>query len=221
MTTVNAASANPSANSATRTKLAGDFDQFLALLTTQLKNQDPLSPMETAEFTNQLVGFSQVEQQINTNEKIEALLSMQSLNLTALGVSFIGKNVEIEGKNFMSDGTKPVELSYSLPLNAKTGTVSILDKDGNVVYSAPAELKAGTHTFSWDGKDKNGQPVPTGSYELKVGALGEKNEAIKARTYVPGYVKSLESDDNGSLLLNVNGEKIPLGAVRKISTPTI
>lgn len=199
--------------------LNADFDQFLRLLTTQLQNQDPLSPMDSAEFTNQLVQFSGVEQQIKTNESLDNLLAMQTLNLTALGLSFIGKDVEVQGKTFAHKEGGTATLSYVLPETAASGTVSILDKDGNVVYSSNAELEAGRHTFTWDGKNKDGIVVPAGTYEIRVGALNATNGALNATTFVPGYVESLESNDDGSLALLINGESVSLGDVRKVSIP--
>lgn len=213
---VSGVSSGATASSQSATKLNQDFDQFLALLTTQLQNQDPLSPMDSSEFTNQLVQFSSVEQQIKSNQYLENLLQMQTLNLTALGLSFIGKDIETEGKNFNADGTKPVNLSYVLPQAAASGTVSILDKDGNVVYSQPIETAEGLHSFTWDGKDQNGMPVAPGKYELRIGALTATNTSINVTTYVPGHVSGLESADDGTLLLNVDGEKVPLTSVRKI-----
>jgi flagellar basal-body rod modification protein FlgD len=197
-------------------KLNQDFDQFLRLLTTQLQNQDPLSPMDSNEFTNQLVQFSNVEQQIKTNTNLENLLGLQTLNLTALGVSFIGKSVEVSGKTFQADGVTPVTLSYSLPGTPNTGTISILDENGNSVYSREIEKTAGLHTFTWDGKNSNGNSVASGKYEIRVSALTETNGSLNVSTYVPGYVNGLESSEDGTLVLNVGELQVPITDVRKI-----
>ena len=201
-------------------RLTQDFDQFLRLLTTQLQNQDPLSPMDSSEFTNQLVQFSSVEQQIKTNDHLEQLLTSQTLNLTALGVSFIGKDVEVAGKFFQSSGTSPAQLSYDLPSDASVGTVTVLNASGQVVHTRNAELGAGRHEFTWDGTDQNGDPVPAGTYELRVGALDANNVSLNASTFVPGHVTGLESAGDGNLLLNVSGTTVPLSAVTKIFKPS-
>jgi flagellar basal-body rod modification protein FlgD len=200
------------------TKLNADFDQFLRLLTTQLQNQDPLSPMDSTEFTNQLVQFSSVEQQIKGNKLTENLISMQTLNMTALGVSFIGKEVEVGGNTFANKGGETVTLSYNIPEDATSGTVSILDKDGEVVYSQNAELETGTHSIKWDGKDNDGNIVDPGTYTIKVGALADK-KALTVDTYVPGHVDGLESSADGALYLNVGDKKIPLTDIYKIMEP--
>jgi flagellar basal-body rod modification protein FlgD len=204
------------ATTASMSSLNANFDQFLRLLTTQLQNQDPLEPMDTKDFTNQLVQFSGVEQQIKTNERLEALLSTQSLNLTALGVSFIGKDVEIVGKNFSFDGTDEVPLSYLMPETATSGTITIVDEQGNTVYTKPVELTSGIHSFKWDGKDSAGQIMPAGKYEIKISALGEAGTTIKPTTYVPGFVSGLESTETGELMLNVGDQRVSIGDVRRI-----
>ncbi len=202
-----------------RASLGQDFDQFLRLLTTQLQNQDPLSPMDSTEFTNQLVSFSQVEQSIKQNDQLEKLLSMQTLNLTALGVSFIGKDVEITGDTFMKKETGSVRLSYDVPETAISGTISILNDDGEVVWSQNMEKDMGRHDLEWDGLDNNDQPLPAGEYTIKIGALGAEENALKVTTYTPGHVDGLESGEYGDLLLVVGKYKVPMTDVRKISQP--
>ncbi len=208
---------NATKNATASTQLNQNFDDFLKMLTTQLQNQDPLSPMDTAQFTNQLVQFSQVEQQLRGNDTLNQLLAMQTLNMTALGVSFIGKDVEVTGDTFTTDGTASTSMSYTLPEASTSGTISILDANGDTVYSEDAAKTAGTHDFVWDGKNNNGNMAPAGTYTLKVSAGNATTTSLNVTTYVPGRVTSLESADDGTLVLNVNGVKVPLTDVRKIS----
>lgn len=214
---VSGTSANAQIVARDSAKLNQDFDQFLTLLTTQLQNQDPLSPMDSTEFTNQLVQFSSVEQQIKANGLLSSLLSAQTLNMTALGVSFIGKNVEVAGKTFQGSGTGGATMSYELPSGAATGSLTLTNENGVVVYNGTPELTSGVHSFTWNGKDMNGQQAPAGKYTLKVTALTANNDALNVNTYVPGFVNSLETADDGSLVLDVSGTKVPLSDVRKIS----
>jgi flagellar basal-body rod modification protein FlgD len=225
MTAVNTTSTqvqtNATKNATASTQLNQNFDDFLQMLTTQLQNQDPLSPMDTAQFTNQLVQFSQVEQQLRGNDTLNQLLAMQTLNMTALGVSFIGKDVEVAGDTFTADGVKGASMSYTLPEAATSGTISILDENGDTVYSTDAEKTAGTHDFVWDGKNNSGNMAPAGTYTLKVSAGNATTTSLNVTTYVPGRVTSLESADDGTLVLNVNGQKVPLTDVRKIAEASI
>lgn len=208
-----------SASAQSGAQLNQDFDDFLLLLTTQLQNQDPLSPMDTNEFTNQLVQFSGVEQQIKTNSNLENLLAMQTLNMTALGVSFIGKTVEVTGDTFAMTGAEDTTLSYVMPEDATTATITITNEDGDTVYSTEAEKGAGRHDFTWNGIDKNGNPVAAGNYTVTVSATNAEAQSLSVITSVPGYVSGLESDDTGNLMLVINGQKVPLTEVRKISLP--
>src|SRR5438045_3902850 len=91
-----------------------NFNQFLTLLTTQLKNQDPLSPMDSTQFTNQLVSFSQVEQQIRTNDNLTKLLANSNTAQTTLGLSYIGLTVQMDGDTFKYFG-KDATMTYTLP----------------------------------------------------------------------------------------------------------
>ncbi len=207
--------ASSTSNSASQ--LNADFDDFLLLLTTQLQNQDPLSPMDTNEFTNQLVQFSQVEQQIKTNSSLDNLLAMQTLNMTALGVSFIGKYVEVDGNTFITDGSSSISTSYVLPQAASSGTLTIKNAEGDVVYSTDIEKTAGRHDFTWSGLDNDGNPVPAGEYTMTVTALDAENQSMTVTTSVPGYVTGLESADNGELMMVIDGKKVPLTSVRKIA----
>lgn len=222
MTAVSNATSTPStASTATNASdvqgLNQNFDQFLKLLTTQLQNQDPLSPMDTTQFTNQLVMFSQVEQQLKSNDTLNKLLTMQTINMTALGVSFIGKDVQVAGSTFDANGTNSVNLAYSLPATAAAGTVSITDSHGNVVYTKAAELSSGTHEFTWDGKMQDGTQAPAGTYTLTVSATDSTGGSLNVTGYVPGHVAGLETADDGTLMLNVGNQLVPMTDVRKIS----
>lgn len=221
MTTVNTTSGvNNASSQASLGGLNQDFDQFLRLLTTQLQNQDPLNPMDSTEFTNQLVSFSQVEQQIKTNDQLESLLAFQTLNLTAVGLSFIGKNVEITDDEFYKAADTTASMSYVMPEGAAKGTVTITDASGKTVYKADADLTQGTHKFTWDGKDTNGIAVPAGTYTLKVSAMDVQDNSLNLTTFVPGYVEGIESGDDGNLNVIVNGRLVPVTSVRKATVPT-
>src|SRR6202161_621777 len=95
-------------------QLAGNFNTFLTLLTTQLQNQDPTSPLDTNQFTSQLVQFSQLEQQLDTNANLQTLISGQTTSTVGTAIGYIGHTVEASGGNFVLDGTSSDTLSYNL-----------------------------------------------------------------------------------------------------------
>ena len=210
-------SATTNAGAATdRTTLSQGFDQFLKLLTTQLKNQDPLSPMDSTQFTNQLVGFSQVEQQIKMNDNLSNLVNMTKTNQTMLGLSYIGLNVEVDGNAFkyFGNGATP-QISYTLPGDAAKTTISILDQNNNVIYSGPGELAAGTHKLIWNGLNNDGQQAPAGTYQILVGALNSDQKNMTVPTVVPGVVEGIESADDGAIQLLINNKKVPIDQIHK------
>ncbi|MFD2262704.1 FlgD immunoglobulin-like domain containing protein [Lacibacterium aquatile] len=159
--------------------IAKTFDNFLTLLTTQLKNQDPLSPMESAEFTNQLVLFSQVEQQINMNSKLDDMLAFQKSNELLSAASYLDK--EVEASSTMLSLNAPAEFTYTLPSAAKTMNVKIVDGSGTEIRSldvAAGDKTKGEHTMTWNGRNNAGVLMPVGSYKLQITAADESSTAI-------------------------------------------
>mgnify|MGYP000415501120 CR=1 FL=1 len=127
--------------------LAGDFDQFLTLLTTQLANQDPLSPMDTTEFTNQLVLFAGVEQQIASNENLEELISLSGGNQAVQAVSYIGKKAEANGNIFQLT-ENGAEIGYELASEAQPATILTFDEHDTLARLDPADVVARRHNVN-------------------------------------------------------------------------
>lgn len=222
-TTAAAATTTAAVSTATkdRATIGQTYDQFLKLLTTQLKNQDPLSPMDSTQFTNQLVSFSQVEQQIRSNENLQKLINLSSNNQTTTALSYIGLNVDMNGSNFQYGGTGNVKMSYEMPADATIANYSVLDADNNVVSSGKAELAKGTHLLTWNGLDSAGNPAPAGNYHLSIGAQDIDKKAILVNTVVPGQVTGIETETDGTIKLLIGNQKISLTDVRKATLPGI
>lgn len=207
------ASALPGASTdeVAKARLSANFDDFLKLLTTQLRYQDPLSPLDSNEFVGQLVQFSQVEQSINTNKNLEKLLALQQGNLISVGLGYIGKTVESKGE-FAPLVDAKAEFSYTLNANAVATTMAITDADGKVVFSSTGKTGAGRHEFVWNGLDNNGDALPEGIYRFVVAALDENAEQIGTTTTTTARVTGIENSENGLLLLfgevKVSFEKI-------------
>jgi len=199
--------------------LADTFDTFLALLTTQLKNQDPLDPTDSSEFTNQLVQFAGVEQSIATNDKLDELLQFQTGSQLTNAVSYIGKTVEIvSDKLLLKDGTS--KITYGLDGNANKTTITILDEDGNAVRTVDGNTSTGRHEFVWDGKDNAGNTVADGVYNFTVIATGADDKTVNTVTAAVGVVTGIEAVD-GTVTLNIGELGATLDkifAVRETST---
>ena len=201
MTDVNALNGytqtSTSSTSTASQNLSADMNTFLTLLTTQLKYQDPLDPMDTAEFTNQLVQYSSVEQAIQTNEKLDNLLSMNIANLGAQAVSYIGKVAQVMGNVMPLEGGK-AKATYTLDKNVVNTTIVVKDMNGNIVYSEQGKMTSGTHEFTWDGKDSNGNQLEDGAYKIEVTTKVASGEtAANVVTTVFGRVTGVASDSSG------------------------
>jgi len=195
-------SINGSANkssSATQT-LSADMDTFLTMLTTQLQYQDPLDPMDAAEYTNQLVQYSNVEQAIQTNTKLDNLLNLSIYNLGVQASTYVGKTVQAIGDMMPLDGGVG-KATYTLSKNVSECTIVVKDANGNVVYNTIGENSAGAHDFVWDGKNSAGEQLPDGAYQIVVNTTvpsGETSAAVA--TTVFGRVTGVASDDSGIYL---------------------
>ena len=199
------------------TKLAENFDTFLTLLTTQLKNQDPLEPTKSDEFVAQLVQFSQVEQAIASNKSLERLLGMQATNQTAAAIGYMGHSIEAEGNVApLQDGK--ATYGYALDKKAAGTVIVISDADGKMVYSGPGETEPGKHVFEWDGLDADGQPVPAGRYTIAVNAFDENQDKIEVPTSIFGKVTGVASGEDGALL-SLGDVNVPLVDVLSVKQP--
>ena len=196
-------------------QLTKTFDTFLKLLTAQLKHQDPLKPMESSEFTQQLVSYSQVEQQINTNKNLETLVSTMQSAQFASAASYIGRTVEAVGGSGGLKDTGTIDWGYELKGAAARTQLAVADGSGKVVLVKAGDKTIGKHDFSWDGKDAAGNRLPAGRYSLTVSALDAAGSPVTTITSISGQVEGVETVDGVHRLL-VGGQSIPVADVTKI-----
>jgi flagellar basal-body rod modification protein FlgD len=196
------------------TGLADNFNSFLTLLTSQLQNQDPLSPLDSNEFVNQLVSFSGVEQQIKASSQLEKLVALQQGTLTTTAVGYLGKNVRVESPHTMlKDGS--AEWIYAMPQDAVSTKLLVYDQDGKVVFSKSGEGASGPHTFTWDGKDAGGTQLEDGVYTLKVQSLDSDGKAIEVGVGVKAKITSVDLSGPEPMVTTETGN-LPLSAVVRI-----
>ena len=219
MTTVapTATSTTPPATAASSNPLnalSGDFNTFLTLLTTQLQNQDPTAPMDSNQFTQQLVEFSQVEQQINTNDNLKTLIGQGTSTQGAYAVSYLGKQVTLtNGQAALSKGT--ANWNYTLTAPSAGTTLTVTDANGNVVYSAPGEQSAGQHSFSWNGQSLAGTQLPDGTYSLAVQAEGSNGETVTSSVSSTGLVSEVDMSGATPQLM-IGPMSVPLTSVSQV-----
>ena len=194
--------------------LAGDQQTFLTLLTTQLKNQDPTSPMNTDQFTQQLVSMTGVQQQILTNQLLQQMVG----NQTGVGdpVSLLGKTVTATSSNLTLQNGQ-ANWQFSTAANAADVQVQVTNNLGQVVSQTDlGALAAGPHAFSWNGKDQSGVQLPNGgTYTLAVAATDSTGAAVTTSTYQQGTVSAV-NNAGGQVLLTVNGSQVPTNAITSV-----
>jgi flagellar basal-body rod modification protein FlgD len=195
-------------------------DDFLKMFLAQIKNQNPLEPMDGLDFTSQLAQFSTLEQLQNANSKIDTIISQDSASQNALAVSFIGKEVTSAGNGLtVAEGDESQTLKFSLASDASEATIAVKDSNGNeVAVLNQGALSSGSNTCRWDGKDKNGSSVPAGNYSFVVSAKNLSGEPIEVSTYSTGQVTGVIFE-NGTTYLEVNGVEVSLADIQSIGSP--
>jgi flagellar basal-body rod modification protein FlgD len=215
--------ANQPPNSETsRKSLAGDLSQFLNLLTTQLKYQDPLSPMDSTQFTQQLAQFASVEQGIQQNKNLESLIGLTKATQISTGVSYIGRTIEAD-TNVGALVNGKAEFLYNIPKTAQQTSITVRDAKGQVVIAKQGETSVGSHNFVWDGKDANGNKMPDGPYTVTVSAMDANKATIPVATHMLGRVEGVVTSD-GTVNVLVGGVAIPLDkilSVKEAQTATV
>jgi flagellar basal-body rod modification protein FlgD len=185
-----------------------NFNTFLTLLTTQLQNQDPLSPMDSNTFTQQLVEFSQVEQQINTNTNLQSLISLQTAAETIQSLPLVGDTIEYNSPTApLQNGS--ADYTYTLPTNASTVALAVTDATGNVVFATTGATSAGQSNFVWNGQNGAGQTMPAGAYTLDVVAYDANKQPITASVQSYGTVSSV-GVSKGQASFSVGGVTVPM-----------
>ena len=203
-------------------KLDEDLNQFLNLLVTQLKNQDPLDPMDANEFTSQLVQFASVEQQIYQNANLEKLLNVEQSSQIANMVDFIGHTIEASGTSFHLENDS-AEFTYEFGTKPNSATISIINSSGLTVYSGDAINEIGQQSFKWDGKNQHETQQPDGTYTAVVTVKDRDGNLMNVTQTVFGRVTGAGAEE-GIVSLFMNDIKTGLDKVLSTretkSTPT-
>ena len=211
---------NTSQMSTSRTTIADNFDTFLSILTTQLKNQNPLDPMDTNQFTQQLVQFTGVEQQLKTNEFLETLMLSGQNTAKSDAVSYIGKEVTSSGRTGELTDTKAVFWAYSADAAAANATITIKDAKGQVVYNTTGPLKSGPGTFRWDGKGSDGNIKPNGVYTVDIKGKDANGQDVKISTASIGIVTAV--DFTGDVpILTIGSRSVAITDVTDVRIPDV
>lgn len=213
-TTTTATTGTSSTSNTAMQQLSGNLNTFLTLLTTQLQNQDPLSPMDSTQFTQQLVEYSQVEQQINTNTNLQNLISLQQSAAGATAVGYLGKEVTVtNGNAALTNGS--ATWNYTLGTAAASATLTVTNASGQVVYTGSGPTSAGSNTFAWNGEDNSGNQLPDGTYTLAVNAVDSSGAQVTASVSSMGTVDEINLAGSAPQLM-IGSMSVPLSQVSLI-----
>ncbi|SAI71263.1 basal-body rod modification protein FlgD [Bordetella ansorpii] len=224
-TSVSGVSSSTSGLGSSTSSAAKDIqDQFLTLLVTQLRNQDPLNPMQNAELTSQLAQISTVEGITNLNNTLQAISGQVDVSQSMNAASLIGRGVLVPGNEVslgsdLSDPTvrEATPLGIDLQSDADTVTVKVLDKDGNVVRTMTLrDQKTGVIDVAWDGKNDGGQDVADGKYTFNVAATDADGNKVTAEALQYGLVSGVAYGTNGLRLQLGMGNQASMLDIRKI-----
>jgi len=193
--------------------IANNFDQFLTLLTAQLKNQNPLDPLNINEFTSQLVQFASVEQQMKQNDSLTTLLSKTDAS-NAIGIlSFVGRKVTASGTTTALEDGK-AEWAFDAP-RAGTGKITITYSNGKIVYKTSIALAGGLQNFSWDGTTTDGQRADDGLYSVSVEGSKVGGTPFTVSSQITGTVDGVDLSQSPPTL-KIGKLKIDLSSIKSI-----
>src|SRR5262245_5661579 len=178
--------------------IADNFNTFLQLLTTQLKHQNPLDPLDTNQFTQQLVQFAQVEQQMNMNASLTSLIALQKATQTSAALGFLGSKVVVDGDTAqLSGGTASWSFTTDRPASA---VINVSNSSGQVVYTESRTVTAGAQTFTWNGRSTAGQSMPDGDYKISIVAKDANGQLAAIATEVEGTVDGVDLNQSPPVL---------------------
>jgi flagellar basal-body rod modification protein FlgD len=197
-------------------QIAGNFTTFLTLLTTQLQNQNPLDPLDTNQFTQQLVQFASVEQQMNMNTQLQSLVALQQTAQNSQALGFVGKTVTVTGSTApLTDGRAQWTFNPSTPA---TATFTVTDSTGQTVYSKTGTVQPGAQAFNWNGLDNSGRQWADGNYTLTITATGADGKPVAIPTTVTGMVNSVDLTQSPPVL-SIGGKNYTLTQILSVQQP--
>ncbi|HEY2247528.1 MAG TPA: flagellar hook capping FlgD N-terminal domain-containing protein [Bradyrhizobium sp.] len=196
-------------------QIAGNFQTFLQLLTTQLQNQNPLDPLDTNQFTQQLVEFAGVEQQLNANSSLQTLVSLQQTAQSTQALQFVGKTAVVNG-NTNSLVNSQATWDLNIPSNSNV-TISIANSAGQTVFTGNYSANAGNNQpFTWNGKGNDGTQWPDGQYTMTATAADANGNSVGVTSQIQGVVSSVDLTQSPPLL-TIAGQTYTVNQIQRIA----
>jgi flagellar basal-body rod modification protein FlgD len=196
------------------TSLASNFQDFLSMLMTQLQNQDPTSPMDTNQFTSELVQFASVQQQIDTNASMTQLIQLGQSGQVLQSANIVGHKVALNSNSILlQNGAGGINFTASA---AGPVAIGIYGSNGALLYSTALNATQGSNTWTWNGQTSNGTQLPDGSYTVQVETAGSGGAATAVPFTVQGTVTGV-NQSNGSLMLQFGSTSVPFSELASLS----
>ncbi len=208
-------SSSNTASTATK-GIADNFQTFLTLLTTQLKNQNPLDPLDTNQFTQQLVQFAGVEQQLKSNDQLKSLIAIEKSAQSTQALAYVGNTVAVDGSKAQFD--KSATWNLKAPQNTNA-VITITNSTGQTAYSGNFTLTQGNASFVWDGKGKDGTQWPPGTYTMTATGKDSNGKTVSISTEVQDVVDSVDLTASPPLL-SIGGQTYTTDQVKRVVRPT-
>lgn len=194
-----------------------DKEDFLKLMMAQMTNQNPLNPMDSQGMMNQLTSMGSLEQLINVNKQLGELGKTQGDLSRSNAYAFLDKDVTVKGGAARVSNGAAGDLRFQIPREAEAVSVNIVDAGGTTLRALDLGAQGpGSHVVTWDGKDKDGDPVLDGVYHYTVTAKSADAEPVPVETYMTGKVSGVRFD-NGRPFLKVNGEEVDAREIIELS----
>lgn len=193
--------------------LSDNFTNFLSLLMTQLQNQDPTSPMDSNQFTSELVQFTSVEQQISTNSDLTQLIQLTQASQIEQSASMIGKPVTVTSPQLsLQNGT--AEINFNTATAEPVG-IAVYNSTGAQVQTATLTSASGANSWTWNGQSANGTTMPDGPYKVTVTALGANGATAQVPFTVTGTATSIQNS-SGTVQVQLGGLTLPFSVVQSV-----
>jgi flagellar basal-body rod modification protein FlgD len=202
---------------ADNTMIASNFTTFLQLLTAQLKNQNPMDPLDTNQFTQQLVQFAQVEQQMKSNEQLTSLVALEKTASSTTALAYVGATVVVDGSvTALTSSGATWSFNVAKP---STASITIKDSTGQTAYTGTFAGTPGVMNFTWDGRGNDGKSWPAGNYTMSATAVDANKQTVGIATEVQAVVDSVDLTQDPPTL-SVNGQNYTMDKIKRIVRPT-
>jgi len=214
--TGSSSSSSSTASSTATTGIADNFQTFLTLLTTQLQNQNPLDPLDTNQFTQQLVQFAGVEQQLKSNDQLKSLIDIEKSAQSTQALVYVGNTVAVDGSTAQFDTAATWNFKTE---KDTTATITITSSTGQTAFTGTYPLKQGDSSFVWDGKGNDGVQWPAGTYTMSATGKDSSGNSVAISTEVQGIVDSVDLTASPPLL-SIGGQTYTTDKIKRVVRQT-